>query len=93
MSFTLGQRVRIVNYGHLVYQTNDEPRPANKTPYNTDDEGATYDIFPELIGRTGIVKRSFRNRVTGERQYHVEVSHCRVKYFYEDQLEAVENNE
>ena len=92
MNLSPGTKVRIIRYGKLVYFSKDEKPPANKTPHNSDDLGATYDIFPELVGRTGYATGEMFKNHLNERIYKVDVPGHRLNQFYHDQLELVEHN-
>ena len=83
--FRPGDDVKIIKYGFLIYQTHDEPIPPGRSPYNFDDEGAIFDIFPEFIGRKGNVVEIKEVPLKGF-VYTLDIP-TNIKTFYEDQLE------
>lgn len=85
----LGAKVEVISYGFLVYQPKDEPNYADRPIYSTDDEGYTYDIFPQWIGLQGEILEVIPHYL-GTR-YLVSTPGDPREY-YHDQLKNIETN-
>lgn len=89
MKFHIGNKVRIVKYGHLIWISNgpsmDYFRPA-WPPYQVGEDWNVYDIAKEKIGTEDIVKGYYSNN--GPIRYSLEHS----AWYNEEQLEMVEKN-
>ncbi len=54
--FKVGDKVEIVNYGHLIWENKKMPLQRSKLPiYSEDEDTAWVDISPSLIGKKGVI--------------------------------------
>ena len=83
MKFKVGTKVRIVKYGHLVWENKNVEISMfkDRKPYKEDDFGRWYDTNPELIGKTGIITEK-----SGNAGYSIDPLGA---WFRGEQLEAV----
>lgn len=88
--YPINSKVRIVNYGLLRYYEKGTKHPKGIPPYNTDDNGACYDMLPELIGREGQVIGYYRSAL-GEQAYKVNIPGSNRDIFFWDQLKMISN--
>lgn len=78
MNYGIGDKVRIVNYGHNIYT------------YNKKDGTKTVDLSPDIVGKEGIVSKAIRTRDTP--QYAIDGLHGKHAWFSEDQMEMISRN-
>lgn len=74
MSMKIGDKVRVVNYGHIIHRFNGE----GWTPV---------DILPSIVGKTGTIREV--DIVQGERHYALKGIPQKEAWYYEDQLEKI----
>ena len=85
-AYGIGDKVRIVNYGHLVWVSKNESKP-NKSIIMSDADRWWVDMAPELVGQTGLVQKVI------ETQNVISYSVYKVgSWFSEGQLELVSRN-
>ena len=82
MKFKVGNKVKIVKYGHLIWESKNVEVSMFKheKPYAEDDFGYWYDIHPELIGKTGMITGK-----SGNAGYSIDPLG---DWFHKNQLEA-----
>lgn len=55
MPFKVGDKVEIVKYGHLIWESKQSEYPMNFPMIFEDDNVRWLDIRPDLVGKAGIV--------------------------------------
>lgn len=94
MTYNIGDKVRIVNYGSIVYAAgNLIPKLQGRWPSLGHPEGlpahAMFDISPDLVGQEGIVAKAVLTQ--GIPGYALE-GPSKHAWYNEDQLELVTKN-
>jgi len=90
--FAIGDKVRIVNYGHLIWQNknfNNEPMMA--FPLYTEDENCWWlDMSPDLVGQIGIIQQATVTQ--GHSQYAIDGIKGKHAWYDDEQLEMISEN-
>lgn len=86
-SFKIGDKVEIVNYGHLLWSNKKEIESQGGVPkgwnlLNDDGVVLTIDVAPELVGQTGII-------VKGDDTYAVEGISGKHAWYNRKQLKLI----
>lgn len=85
--FEVGDLVRIINYGHIVYNHKLSGIDlTNSKILKQDENGTIVDIRPELVGETGIIDGITITQ--GQYSYSL-IGPSKHAWYYEDQLELV----
>lgn len=92
--FQIGNKVEIVNYGHLFWINNRELEDRGykkKKPYRTDKATNTswFDNQPQLVGRIGTIT-GISNTQTGSWIYRLDDIPEKVAWYDHEQLKLVE---
>lgn len=82
MGYKVGDRVRIINYGHWLYS----PYPLTRFPLIGEK---LYDIAPELVGLEGTINKA--DKTQNQWQYGITFDNGKnISWFTDDQLELIE---
>jgi len=90
----IGDRVKIVNYGHMIMFSKNKANPYRDSMAKTfplifeDDTSSYYDIRPELIGKEGIVVNKITDNHSGRYSVHFDDGN-RMSWFSERQIEKI----
>ena len=88
--FEIGDKVKIINYGHLMWCHKDSQLPGNYKFLSKHDNVSLYDTAPELIGQIGIVTQC--GKTQGEDRYSLSGIQGKCSWYHNDQLELVNKN-
>lgn len=85
--FNLGDRVKVVNYGHKLWYSKSNNTEFPSWPIlKEDDKAIIYDMNPEMIGKEGVVRIS--SETQGKPEYALEIQ-GKQAWYNEDQLELI----
>jgi|WetSurSiteA1Bulk_404760.scaffolds.fasta_scaffold16732_4 hypothetical protein len=84
--FKVGDEVRIIKYGSLIWSYEKEMYKKYKTGDEDPGKPIWYDINPELVGQKGIVTKV--NKTQGE-YFYILKGPVKCAWYNEDQLKAV----
>lgn len=83
--FNIGDQVRVINYGSLIFITNYKKTDSD-TVWEETEAGITCDLKPELIGQTGIITEAIGEENTA---YSIHGIPDKKKGYADGQLELV----
>jgi len=84
----IGDNVKIVNYGHLVWESKTIPGARSKAKaYYENDKFAWIDMAPHIVGRTGKVFQKIESQ--GRFLYSLSGVTGKQAWFEEDQLQKI----
>jgi len=88
-TFNIGDKVKVVNYGALVFEAFDCDRPLPLPVYKEDKEQnyRAYDIRPELVGRMAIIAGG-----SDKHGYSLQFKDDEISWFNLSQLELINKN-
>ena len=89
--YGIGDKVRIVNYGHPIWENKNVDQPKLSFPVITEDENIRWlDISPQFVGQTGVVDKV---KVTqGIPEYAIDGIKDKHAWYSENQMEMVNKN-
>ncbi len=87
-TYKIGDKVKIVNYGHLIWEHKDEPKERKLNfPLIMEDGNLMFlDMSPELIGKEGIIMQTTETQ--GKMKYAIEGPN-KYGWYNGDQLELI----
>jgi len=88
IEFNIGDNVRIVKYGHLIWESKTMPgQRSNQKSYYEDDKRAWIDIVPHIVGKEGKVYQKIKT----DNGYRYSLSGISGKHswYYFEQLELI----
>lgn len=90
--YGIGDKVKIINYGHLIWEDKDIPeiQKINKPTYYDDDFVRFIDIQPELINQKGLIdKVEITQNIP---RYSISGIYGKSAWYMEDQLKMIKQN-
>ena len=89
--FNIGDKVKIINYGHLMCEHVDDHVKIKGCPvYKTEGKYVFVDMEPHLKGRRGLI--SGITKTQGDWGYKIVFKHDSLAWLDEEQLELINAN-
>lgn len=91
--YSIGNKVKIINYGHLIWQSKDSQQLDLNLKFPIiyeDDEDKYLDMTSSIVGKEGVITKI--SMTQGMPQYSIEGIPEKVAWYDEQQLELIENN-
>lgn len=82
----VGQKVRVVKYGHLVWESKSGTT-SDYTTYWENEKSRWIDVKSELVGRIGEISETVC--LGGQNKYRIEALDSGKQWYNEDQLELI----
>lgn len=85
--FKVGDKVRVVKYGHPLWESKKDPQPCSFPIIQESESGGCWikDMSPELVGQIGVVDEV--SLTQGRYQYGIDGIKGKHAWYNEDQLE------
>ncbi len=91
--FNVGDKVRIVNYGHLIWENKKAEEYKEKTSFKiySEDESLRYlDIHSEMVGKEGIISNVHNNQYSLHFDQNNQERGLKTSWYHENQLELID---
>ncbi len=89
--FGIGDKVRIVKYGHPIWESKNTNEPKLSYPVIAEDENLRYlDMSPGLVGQEGLVDKVTITQ--GIPQYAIDGIKDKHAWYNEEQMEMINRN-
>lgn len=89
--FAIGDKVRIVEYGHLIWENKNFDQPKLSFPVYVEDDAMRWlDMSPHLVGQEGIIQKVTITQ--GQPQYAIDGIPQKHAWYDEQQLEMISEN-
>lgn len=85
--YKIGDKVRIVNYGHLIYESSKNENPLKFKTISDDGNIRIMDMLPEIVGKEGVIVDI--SETQGEVSYAIDGIVGKHAWYNEDQIELI----
>ena len=88
--FSIGDKVKIVNYGHLLWSKKNNEYQTGMPLFREDGDVNWHDASSHLIGKVGVISEVTETQ--GKHQYAIEGVPEKTAWYSNEQLELVQSN-
>lgn len=88
--FNIGDHVRIINYGHIIWVNKKFPKEyLNLHIIGEQDNIIFIDMYPELVGEKGVVSKI--SHTQGQSEYSLSGVKGKASWYNDNQLELIQH--